>query len=78
MTFSPQFRAVLTAAATPPPLQCPESGNGVCLTDVISGWFQLPNCSPSTTHRAPTAQAKNSTRGAKTGGRGGEGHGEGH
>lgn len=44
----------------------------MCLTDVIFGWFQLPNCSPSTTHHAPVAQVKNSTHGAKTGGRGGE------
>lgn len=36
--------------------------------DVIFGWFQLPNCSPSTTHHAPVAQVKNSTRGAKTSG----------
>ena len=34
--------------------------------DVNFGWFQLPSCSPSTTHHAPVAQVKNSTRGAKT------------
>lgn len=75
--FLPSSGLSFTAAATPPLLQCPESGNGVCLTDVISGWFQLPNCSlhhPLCTHG--TSQEFHPW--SQNWGRGGKATGEGH